>query len=301
MTRLNKPDLKIGVRQMSDFVVTGGILEKSLEKSSASAKSSAKSDAKRRPVSIEEKLAQDPLYEFHGWTVCNYAGIFFMACFIVFWGIMTPNMPPIPATMTPEQTEVLVREHYNMIRLGMVLAMSTVPACYVWAVGMGKVMAKVVGKDSILIPLQVIGGLLTCMSLMVSCGYWLTMGYRPSLPGIQLMQLFDNAWMLFDLAYAVTSIQMFALSSAFLQDYREKPLIPAWLNWYGIFVGISFAAECVMPFCYDGIFARGGLFNYWFEFPIWFAWAFLFSYYCVKAIPRLKQEALTAAAAKATA
>lgn len=271
---------------MSDLGVSGGISEKLSEKS----------NVKRRPASIEEKLLLDPLYEFHGWTFCNYAGMIFMVCFIVFWGIMTPNMPPIHALTTPEQIEVLVRGNYNMIRLGMVLAMSTLTLNYVWSVGMAKVMAKVVGKDSILIPLQIVGGALTTMSLMISCAYWLTMGYRPTLPGIQLMQLFDNGWMIFDLAYAVTSIQMFALSSAFLQDYREKPLIPAWLNWYGIFVGISFAAECVMPFMHDGIFARGGLFNYWFEFPIWFAWAFLFSYYCVKAIPRVKQEKLEALA-----
>lgn len=279
---------------MSDLVVTGGIAE------NLSANPLAKSDVKRRPASIEEKLLLDPLYEFHGWAFCNSAGMIFMACFILFWGIMTPNMPPIHAHVTPEGIEALVRDNYNMIRLGMVLAMSTLTLNYVWAVGMAKLMGKVVGKDSILIPLQVVGGGLTTMSLMISCAYWLTMGYRPTLPGVQLMQLFDNGWMIFDLAYAVTSIQMFALSSAFLQDFREKPLIPAWLNWYGIFVGISFAAECVMPFMHDGIFARGGLFNYWFEFPIWFAWAFLFSGYCLKAIPRLKQEKLEAiAAAKA--
>lgn len=277
---------------MSDFVATAGIGEKS----------AAKHTIARKPRTLEEKLALDPLYEFHGWTFCNLAGIIFMACFIVFWGVMTPNMPPIHPLVTPEQTETLVRENYNMIRLGMVLAMGTLTLNYVWAVGMAKVMSKVVGRDSILIPLQVVGGGLTTMSLMASCAYWLTMGYRPNLPGLQLMQLFDNGWMLFDLAYAVTSIQMFALSAAFLQDFREKPLIPAWVNWYGIFVGISFAAETFMPFMHDGIFARGGLFNYWFEFPIWFAWAFLFSYYCVNAIPRLKQEKLEAvAAAKAAA
>ncbi|MHC1762505.1 MAG: hypothetical protein AB9917_23885 [Negativicutes bacterium] len=109
---------------------------------------------------------------------------------------------------------------------------------------------------------------MTVVPILVSCSFWLTAGYRPTLPATDLQQLLDMAWMLLDTAYSVTSVQMFAMGVAWLSDKREKPLVPAWVAWYGIFIGFAFIAECVMPFFYDGPFSRQGLLNFWFEFGI---------------------------------
>jgi len=51
-----------------------------------------------------------------------------------------------------------------------------------------------------------------------------------------------------------------------------------------------------MPFFKSGAFARQGMLNFWIEFSIWFVWCTGVSYFLIKAVPRLEDEARTASA-----
>jgi hypothetical protein len=133
--------------------------------------------------------------------------------------------------------------------------------------------------------------------VLVSSSFWLAGAYRPdTLPDAILQLLYDMAWLLIDLAYSVTSVQMIALGVGFLQDKRNRPLMPKWVCWYSIWVGVMFVAECLMPFFKSGPFARQGILNFWIEFSIFFIYAPVVTWYLVKAIPRLEQEAAGAGA-----
>lgn len=237
------------------------------------------------------KRLSDPLYEFRGWTICNWAGPIFML-FMILGMLFSHNIPPIPGSFTPDQVAATIRSDPNTMRLFLVLGMTFIPCYGIWGIGMGRVMSKIVGKNHVLVDLEVYGAALTIPFLMVTFAFWLTCAYRPNLPPVQLRQLFDNGWMLFDLAYSITSVQMIAVGIACLSDYRAKPLVPRVVSWYGIFVGIAFAAECIMPYFYSGIFSRQGLWNFWIEFMMWFVWCPVLSYYMIKAVPRLKKEKL---------
>jgi hypothetical protein len=236
----------------------------------------------------------DHTAEFKYWRLALWNGPLFMAVFMVFWG-MCFNYPPMAGDMSPAEVARHFREWPNLFRTGMVVCMTFAISYAVWAVGIGKVMGKIVGKDSILVDLQVWGGGLTVVPVLVSCSFWLAAGYRPDLPDQSLQQLLDMAWMLLDMAYSVTSVQMFAMGAAFLADRRKHPLVPRWMAWYGIWVGFAFVAECLMPFFKSGAFARQGLLNFWIEFTIWFVWCPGVSYFLIRAVPRLEEEARTAA------
>ena len=230
--------------------------------------------------------------EFQYWRFCAWNGYVFMGVFIVCWGIMSSNCPPWAADTPASVIGNYFRENANWVRAGMVGSMTFVICYLIWAVAIGRVMGKVVGKESVLIDLQVWGAGLTVVPILISSSIWLAGAYRPeALPDEILQLLYDMAWLLIDLAYATTSVQMIAIGVAFLQDERAEPLIPRALAWYGIWVAVSFAAECLMPFFKSGAFARNGLLNFWIEFPVWFLWAPLLTYYILKAIPRLEQEA----------
>ncbi|HWS68620.1 MAG TPA: hypothetical protein VN325_38110 [Steroidobacteraceae bacterium] len=230
--------------------------------------------------------------EFKYWRFCTWNGPVFMFVFIAFWGLMGHNIPP----WNPETPAAVIanwfRADANLIRTGMVMGM-TFAVCYcVWGLAIGRVMSKIVGKDSLLVDLQVWGAGLTVVPLLVSTSFWLAGAYRPAaLPDEILQLLYDWAWLLIDLAYSVTTVQLFAAGVAFLQDKRHVPLVPKWLAWYGIWVGFMFIAECLMPFFKTGAFARDGILNFWIEFSIWFVWAPLLTVYILKAITRLEQEA----------
>jgi hypothetical protein len=248
------------------------------------------------PVAPRRATTPTHLDEFRYWRFCAWNGYVFMLVFVVCWGLLSGNCPPFSADLPASDIAAFFREQQNWIRAGMVISM-TFAICYlIWAVAIGRVMGKVVGKDSVLVDLQVWGAGLTVVPILIAMSFWLTAAFRPEgLPDAVLQMLYDMAWLLIDLAYATTSVQMIAIGVAFLNDPREEPLVPKLLAWYGIWVGFAFAAECLMPFFKAGAFARNGLLNFWVEFPIWFLWAPTLTYYILKAISRLEQEAEAAA------
>ena len=229
--------------------------------------------------------------EFNYWRFCTWMGPVFMAVFIVFWGIMGHNIPPWNPELPAATIAGWFRSEANTIRTGMVVAMTCAVLYAVWGLAIGRVMSRIVPRDSILIDLQVWGAGLTVVPVLVSTSFWLTGAYRPeALPEVILQLLYDLAWLLIDLSYSVTTLQLFALGGGCLRDPRSKPLIPKWLAWYGIWVGFMFILECLMPFFKLGAFARDGILNFWIEFLIWFVWCPTLTLYVLKAINRIEQE-----------
>ena len=233
--------------------------------------------------------------------LCAWAGPAFLGVFIVFWGICGGNIPPLAADLPAADIAAFYRDDANLIRLGMVMAMSFVVLYFVWGLAIAKVIEYGIERDNnVLSTLALWGAGLTVVPIMVSCSFWLAGAYRPhALDDSVLQLLYDLPWLLIDLGYMVTTMQMFALGVAFLRDPREVPLVPKWLCWYGIWVGFSFVAECLMPFFQSGLFARQGMLNFWIEFFIWFFWIVGLSTYLLRAIGRLEVEALGQAAAHA--
>ncbi|MGV8073146.1 MAG: DUF4386 family protein [Syntrophobacteraceae bacterium] len=233
------------------------------------------------------------LSEFNWWRTCGWNGPLFMFIFVVFWAWMGHNLPPHPGDMPAADFANWMRENKNWVRLGMGVSMTFCIPYLIFAVAIGRVMGKIVRKDSVLIDLQVWGAGLTVVPVLVSLSFFLTCVYRPDeVPDFLVQAFYDQAWILIDMAYSTTTVQLLAMGAAFLSDKREKPLVPRWFAWYGIWVGISFVTELLMPFFKSGAFSRQGFICYWIEFVIWYVWCFWMSVYILKAIPRLEKEAI---------
>jgi Domain of unknown function (DUF4386) len=229
--------------------------------------------------------------QFKYWRFCAWAGPFFMFVFIFFWGVMGHNLPPFSGAAPASDVADFFRQNSNMVRIGMVVSMTFVVLYFVWGLAVAKVVERVEVHNNILSTLTLWGGGLTVVPILVSTSFWLAAAYRPeALDNSTIQLLYDWAWLLIDLGYSVTTLQMIAMGVAFLSDPREVPLIPRWLSWYGIWVGISFAAECLMPIFKSGAFERSGLLNFWIEFCLWFVWVPLLTLYTLKAISRLEAE-----------
>ena len=224
---------------------------------------------------------------------CTAMGPVFLTAFIVFWGILGFNIPPLAADLPANEMGAIYRDNQAMIRLGMVVAMTCAVLYMVWGLSMAKVIEYGIEKENnVMSTLALWGAGLTVVPLLVSCSFWLTAAYRPDMwSDVQIVMLYDQGWLLIDLAYSVTSLQLFAIGIGFLQDQRADRLVPKWLAWYGIWVGFMFIAECLMPYFKSDAFARHGILNFWIEFFIWFFWIVAISAYTFRAIARLKREA----------
>ena len=230
---------------------------------------------------------------FRYWRACALMGPVFLTAFIICWGVLGYNIPPIPADFTADQMAEHFRTNANQVRAGMAGAMLFGCLYLPWTLSISKVMHWINPQENndMLATLQMWGGGLTVVPLVTSSVFWMTGAYRPeALTPATLQMLYDQGWLLIDMFYFITTIPMVAIGVAGLTDRRAKPLFPRWACWYSIWAGLSFLFELLMPFFKTGLFARQGWLNFWVEFVVWFAYILIISYFLLKAIPRLEQE-----------
>ena len=223
--------------------------------------------------------------------ICAWSGPVLLVVTIIFWGILGHNVPPYAADLSAQAFADQFRQHAYGIRVGMVVELLFSVLYFVWGLAITKVMETVERHNNILSTLQLWGAGFTTLIFVIPCSIWLTATFRADeLPPNIVQLVYDFGWLLFDLAYSLTTLQMVALGVCFLSDVRPAPLFPKWLSWFSIWVGLMFILEMMMPFFKGGAFARNGILNYWIEFSIFFLFMALVSYYVLRAIGLLERE-----------
>jgi uncharacterized membrane protein (DUF485 family) len=222
---------------------------------------------------------------------CGGAGLLYLAVTILCWGVLGHNIPPYSAELSAEEFAAAMIANRDQIRLGMSLQLMFSPLYLIWGVAISKVMERVEIHNNVLSTLQIWTAGFTTLVFVLPCSVWLAIVYRPEEMQPQILQMFyDFAWLWFDMGWALTTMGMTAMSVCFLSDRRSVPLVPAWVCWLTIAVGVSFILELFMPFMKGGAFSRSGLINYWIEFGVYFVYWLVTAIYILKAIGRLERE-----------
>ena len=225
------------------------------------------------------------------WKLLAWCGPIFMAVFFYFWGILCHNMPPIGADVTPAQIAAHYLENNLALRVGMSVCMVGAAFYMAWGCAVARVMRRIEGPDGLLSSLEMMGATITVCPLLIACGIWLTAAMEASILTPELIHtLYYMGWMIIDLAYMVTTFQIFAICVVFLRDTRAEPLMPAWVCWWGFFTCATFFPVSLIPFFKTGPFAFQGVFNFWVAFFAWYAWVFATSFYVIRAVGRVEQE-----------
>jgi hypothetical protein len=229
--------------------------------------------------------------DYRMWKILAWTGPVFLAAVFCLWGLLARNMPPFPASATPDE----VKAHFHDYRLPLLIALSvclTMTAFYMsWSVAVARVMERIEGSGGLLSKLEMMGGTITCAPVMTTLAIWLTAAHEVNYltPSIMHM-LYWMGWLLFDLAYFVTSLQIAACCIVFMRDKREKKLVPDAVSWWGWVTFASFFAVSAIPFVTTGPPAFHGVISFWIAFFTWFFWIPGLSYFIIKAIPRLQAE-----------
>lgn len=225
------------------------------------------------------------------WRLMAWCGPIFMATFFVMWGVLAGNLPPLGADLDASQVLAHYLAHGVAIQIGMSVCMVGGAFYMAWGLAVSRVMRRIEGPEGMLSNLEMMGATITCAPIIVACGIWLSAALEaPQLPKEIVHLLYWMGWMIIDLAYMVTTFQIFAVSVVFLRDKREKPLVPSWLCWWGFVTCAAFFPVSLVPFCKTGPFAFHGMFNFWIAFFTWYIWVSGVSTYVIKAVTRLQQE-----------
>src|SRR5262249_52815407 len=170
--------------------------------------------------------------DYKTWKVLAWTGTVFLAAVFGVWGLVAGNMPPFPPSATPDE----VKAHFIQLSLPLLIALSvcvTMTAFYMgWSVAVARVMECIEGPGGLLSKIEMMGGTITCAPVMVTLAIWLTAAHEAQyLDASVVHMLYWMGWLLFDLAYFVTSLQIAAISIVFMRDKREKKLVPAPVVW----------------------------------------------------------------------
>jgi len=222
--------------------------------------------------------------------LCAWSAVLFLILFGLGWGVLGRNIPPYAASMSAGELTAIYRDHASTLRIGFALGAFGTTFLMSWAIGLFRIMVKMEKGGLLLSYMQLIGGVLTAMVPMIACFFWLTAAFRPEQEPAIIRMLFDLGWLTIDLGFGATLLQYVALGVVALRDTREQPLFPKWLAWLGIWIGLEFLVELIMPYFRSGPFSWNGLISYWIPFFAPFVWIAFVTWYMYKAAGRLNQE-----------
>jgi Domain of unknown function (DUF4386) len=235
--------------------------------------------------------------------LCGWSTFVFLALFCLGWGVLGRNIPPYGADMPAADLAAIYRQHAVSLRVGFAVGAASTTFLATWAIGLFRIMVAMERGGSLLSYCQLIGGILTTMVPFFACIFWLTAAFRPEQDKSIIRLLFDMGWLTIDIGFGVTIVQYVALGIVALRDKRAKPLFPKWLAWLGIWIGLEFLVELIMPQFRSGPFSWNGLFAYWLPFFAPFVWMTGVAVFMIKAATRLngEYESSPAAVSAATA
>jgi hypothetical protein len=229
-------------------------------------------------------------HDYRWMRICILSVVPFLLLVGIFWGVLCFNIPPISASVPADELAQHFRENGTRLRIGYAVSVPSFSILMLWSVGIFGLLRRITGPHSLLPYIQLIGGSLTALVPTFASVFWLSAAMRPERDPALTQLLFDTGWLMMDMVWLVTTIQYVAMGIVFLQDKRTVPLVPKWLAWLGIWLGVEFVVETLMPNFRSGPFSWSGLFNYWIPFIGPFTWMVLTSSAMLKAIKRLRGE-----------
>jgi hypothetical protein len=219
---------------------------------------------------------------------CGFA---FEALYTIFWGYFGHNLPPASPNLSAPDLAAIFTQHHNAILFGNSVAALISVLWIPWTAQLSVVMWRIEGASPVLSIIQLIGGALTAWVLMFCPAIWATAAFRTDIDPNTVRTLNDLGFILFNITYAVTSVQAIAAGMAGLADQSATPVFPRWVSWWAIFTGLSFIALTAMPFFKTGPLAWNGALSFWALFGTYFIWTASTSVCMAKdASRRLREE-----------
>jgi hypothetical protein len=199
-------------------------------------------------------------------------GLVFEVLYTFFWAGLGHNLPPASPNLSAPDLAAFFAQHHEAILLGNSIA-ALVGALWIpWTAQLTIVMWRIEGSSPVLTIVQVIGGALTAWVLMFCPAIWAAAAFRPDIDPSIIRMLNDLGFILFNITYAVTSVQAIAAGIVGLADESATPVFPHWVCYWAIFAGLSFIPISAMPFFKTGPLAWNGAITFWGLFGTYFIW-----------------------------
>jgi len=235
----------------------------------------------------------DPKTSLRYQLIAAWCGPAFLVTFVFFWGILGHNIPNPSPALSAADLAARYADNLGQIRLGFIVALITVVFYLPWSAYISARMARIEGPYPVLANLQLLGGGLTVMVVSFSATFWAVAAFRRERDPALIELLTDTGWLVIDLQYACTTLQMVALALAVLADRKNKatPLMPNWACYLTIFCAVSFFPASLTGVLKTGPFAWDGVMSYYFPYFCWLCWEITASSFFIRDVRRRMREA----------
>jgi hypothetical protein len=225
------------------------------------------------------------------WRICAWAGPVFLVALLGCWAGIAGFFPPPSQAMTAAETKQWFLDNGTRIRLGLLGYMLFAALYMPWSVAISEVLQRIEGRRGVFSRTEMAGGIATALVALLAGVMWMAAAYRTDARTAEDIQLLmDLGWFIFDITFAVTSVQMVAVGLAILMDRRVTPLYPTWLAWMSFAFAATMVPLLLIPFVNDGPFAWNGLFNFYVALGGAFTWDVCIAFLTFGAIRQVLRE-----------
>ncbi|MGQ0700146.1 MAG: hypothetical protein ACT4PZ_18130 [Panacagrimonas sp.] len=219
--------------------------------------------------------------------ICAWCGPMFLVTFVLFWGVIGNNIPNPSPALAAEVLKERYLSNLGEIRLGFIVSLIVVCFYMPWTCLLAAQMRRIEGSEMpVLSYLQLIGGALTVMVVSFSAVFWVVAAFRPEAPAATFQNMTDIGWLIIDLCYTCTTLQMIAAALVGLADKNPVKLFPRWVCYLTIWCGISFFPASLTGVLKTGPFAWSGALSYYIPYFCWLCWWTTASVFMIKEVRR---------------
>lgn len=142
-------------------------------------------------------------------------------------------------------------------------------------------MKKAEGERGYLSLVQAISGSVGVLLFTLPMFFWLIAALRVDRnpESIQLMN--DLGWVMLTTPVAPFAIQLISICVCALGDKSERPFLPRWASFTGLWVAVGAIPGCLIPFFTSGSLAWNGLIGFWIPLIVVLAWGMAVSGYFI--------------------
>lgn len=204
--------------------------------------------------------------------LCAWCAPLFALVYLIGLWPLAQFLPPHLPSASAQEIAALYQARTLPIRAGLFLMMGSSGLLCAFVALITTVMKRIPNSSPILPYVQLSAGSCGVVLLIVPCLMWTAAAFRPERSPELILLLNDLGWIMLFMPFGTFVVQNFAIGLAILGDTQDTPVLPRWLGFFNLWVGVLFIPGGMLTFFKTGPFAWSGVFVYWIPLVVFLAW-----------------------------
>lgn len=222
--------------------------------------------------------------------LCVAMGLPMMVLWLIGFGAFAGFVPPPSPSQTAAEVAAMYRDDTNLIRFGLTLTVigSALLAPFIAVISVQ--LRRIEGRSTPLTYAQLALGASLPVVFILPVMILETATFRLDRPITQIQTLNDLGWIMFIGVVTPAALELMLIGIAVLRDRRPEPVLPRWVGYYNLWVGVLLLPGMATVFVKSGPLAWNGVLAWWVPLTAFGTWVLVMTVVLLKAIAREAAE-----------